>query len=347
MNLILMFGGYLKMPTLFGIKGEIMRKSIKSIIGCIAGGLGMLCGVYFHYRKSERYNKRFKFANKMLDVPDNLEIVNLGTTNAYYGFDYSNSGYQAMNMAGFTQTFAYDLKVMRHFSGKVKKDAAILIPFVYPIFLVPQIPNDRLEVYNQFARFLSLREINGQSRIKTFFYSNFPFLIDKHNRILQMFEQLEKTNGQRCRYTERQLEGILDTKLSGWYNAAGICEETISAGTMTQEMEKRMYESIEYLQQLVDFCFESGWHPIFVILPYSELTNKRVGEQFIENVVYRNLKIVKKSVDIPILDYSRDDRLASIDNYMDAEFLNEAGRKKFTKIVLEDTEDMGFLNRTK
>lgn len=71
-------------------------------------------------------------------------------------------------------------------------------------------------------------------------------------------------------------------------------------------------------------------------LPYSGILNQCVPYSFKRKCFYRNIDYIQKHTSCKFLDYSMDERMQDINNYMNIWFLNERGRQKFTKIVMQD-----------
>lgn len=145
------------------------------------------------YRNSKIEKKwRFHFSSKIM-ITNNLDLVNLGTTRAYYAFNYENLCNNAINLAGFTQTFKYDEMMLRKYSSKINKNAIILITIEYPIFLIPQINIRRKEVYNQISKRVGMLKVKEISIFKQMLYRMWPQLIDEENESIKYFCKLEKS----------------------------------------------------------------------------------------------------------------------------------------------------------
>lgn len=303
----------------------------------------LLIAIYggYKYYINKIIKPYFHFVNKMKIIPDNLSLVNVGTSGAYYAFDYSGTKNPAMNMAGYTQPFEYDLKILKKYKEKINKGAVVLITLEYPIFLFPEIPEGRKEVLNQFNKILRPETNTIGELINYFLFKAFPFLIHKNYVSVFNLINLENENGKKNRFTRRERHNIIDQKIRAWWYAASIEEANLKKLTLSSRVEKNMIESRCNLQQLVDFCLSEDWKPVLVMLPYSTDMNKRLSEDLLNKICYNNLQpFVERG--ILFLDYSHDLRLSSGDLYMDMEYLNIFGRKLFTNIVIEDLKNHKF-----
>lgn len=108
-------------------------------------------------------------------------------------------------------------------------------------------------------------------------------------------------------------------------------KDASAAAKMASEFELNR----NYLREIVGQIRTIGAKPVLVIPPMTDVMLNRFSDEFLEAFMYDN--IVKSSVDVPILDYLRDERfIGRHELFLDSEFLNESGSSKFTRIVLED-----------
>jgi hypothetical protein len=69
-----------------------------------------------YFKQTNYYKNIFIDSHKFLgEIPRNLEIVNLGSSESKFGFDYCDSGHLGMNWAVYSQPFEYDFRILRQF----------------------------------------------------------------------------------------------------------------------------------------------------------------------------------------------------------------------------------------
>lgn len=74
------------------------------------------------------YQQKFQDCQKFWKgVTEGLEIVNLGSNSAFYGFDYSNLPIKAANWAMRPQSFPQDLAILKTYYRYLRPRAIILI----------------------------------------------------------------------------------------------------------------------------------------------------------------------------------------------------------------------------
>ena len=91
------------------------------------------------------------------------------------------------------------------------------------------------------------------------------------------------------------------------------------------------------MRELIDFCTERGYKPVFVIPPVTEHLAKFYTPKFEETYIYEYLKAIERNV--LLLDYSKEAKYRNDDSlYFNSFFLNKRGRKAFTHQVLSDLD---------
>ena len=83
------------------------------------------------YKRTNDYHNLFvdtsKFSNDG-SLPDNLQLVNLGSNHPKFGFDYDGLDVKAMNWAVGPQSLEYDFAILRKGYHHLAPDAVVLIP---------------------------------------------------------------------------------------------------------------------------------------------------------------------------------------------------------------------------
>ena len=128
-----------------------------------------------------------------------------------------------------------------------------------------------------------------------------------------------------------QLEEDAKRWIGGWKRQFSI--ENFDAPLTPQNQEGRKFR-INLMRELVDFCLERGYKPVYVIPPVTSHLSRYYTPQFESTYVYGFLKEVDREV--LLLDYSKDETLKQDDLYFNSFFLNARGRKLFTAKVLDD-----------
>ena len=129
-----------------------------------------------------------------------------------------------------------------------------------------------------------------------------------------------------------ELERDAKRWISGWKKQFGIAD--FDAALTDENRIGREYR-VGLMRNLIDFCEERGYKPVYVIPPVTEHLAKYFTPKFEERYIYDYLKDVGR--DVVLLDYSKDKIFRQDDSlYFNSFFLNRKGRQLFTRRVLED-----------
>lgn len=314
----------------------------------IINALGFVCltGLFVINKvllKSNWYKNLFVDFNHTL-YPDNtwyrnhdernFDIVNLGSNCAKYAFDYSVSSIKAMNWSSGSQTLIDDFKIVKNFHSILKDGGTVLIT-IMPFTSI----NKKVGFIDSFKFCATLDStlIDVKYRRKCFLCSQFPILLGKKAlkafiKVLIGRDSLFNNNQRQSEknpMTENQLQEDAKIWIDGWKNQFGISD--LSA-PLTEDKQKGRQVRIEVMRNLIDFCKERGYKPVYVIPPVTKYLAEYFTPDFKKIYISDFLKQVDREV--LLLDYSEDKKLMDKDLYFNSYFLNQTGAKLFTKHVL-------------
>lgn len=318
----------------FGIKTKI-----KSTIVILTG-----CGIL----------KRTQWYRNMLVDPDheiypdntwyrihderNFDIVNLGSSGGKWAFDYSDLDIKAMNWAQQPQTLLEDYNLLRHYHSILRKGGYVLI-IIMPFSGL----NKETGLMDAF-KYVNL-DCQGEP-IQPFLYkeacryARYPILFKKQaakaliKYILGKERKSDKYAHTKVTHnpmSSTQLEEDAKRWIDGWKRQFGI--DDFKAPLTPKNMAGREYR-VNLMRQLVDFCAERGYKPVYVIPPVTKHLGKYFTSKFQKLYIYDFLQQIDR--DVQTLDYSKDVELMEDDLYFNSFFLNARGRKLFTAKVLKD-----------
>ena len=130
--------------------------------------------------------------------------------------------------------------------------------------------------------------------------------------------------------TSEQLEANALSFITGWKKQFQISD--FDAPLTPRNREGRDYR-INLMRELVDFCTERGYKPVYVIPPVTEHLSKYYTDKFQETYIYSFLRDVDR--DVELLDYSKEKHLADDTLYFNSFFMNKKGASIFTERVLK------------
>lgn len=325
-----------------GIKGRIKAK-LKSIFKICSG-----CTILY---KTNWY-KNFFVDTEHEIYPDNVwyrkhnernfDVVNLGSSGGKWAFDYNDKGVKGMNWAYQPQTLFEDYQLLRHYHSILKKGGIVIITIMPFTGL-----NKETGLFDS-LKYIKLdtqgEPIQPYLAEKAQRFAEYPILFKKKavkaliKYILGMDKPRDNSiqNVEHNRMTVKQLKDDAAMWINGWKNQFDIND--FDSPLSNKNQEGREYR-IQLMRNLVDFCLERGYRPIYVIPPVTEYLDHFYTPKFKQTYYYDYLKQVNREV--LLLDYSADKSLMDSDLFFNSFFLNKRGRKIFTRRVLGD---LGFKN---
>lgn len=278
------------------------------------------------------YKYKIDENNKYLRVPNNLEIINLGSSHGQYGFRYNNSS-KNYNLGSSSQPLYYDLEVLKKYKDNLVKGGVVIIPI--SVFSFYQ-GYEFLDLTDRYYSFLDFFQIYKGDKEQFYLKRYFPLLHTGKNsiEILKYFINCIKSR----KILDIEMKYPNDLELEEKVKEA---DTTVARhlGISDKKLNQPVDIGIDKLVEILKFCKENNLEPILLTTPQTYLYNERVGISNYKERIYNNLEIVfsKVGYKVTYLDYSHDKRFENnLDLFFDDDHLNQKGAKKFTEIVLEE-----------
>lgn len=272
----------------------------------------------------------------------NFDVVNLGSSGGKWAFDYAETGIKGMNWAQQPQTLLEDFNLLRHYHSILRKGGYVLIT------IMPFTGLNKQTGIRDAMKYLKI-DTQGEPIQPYMFnearrYAEYPILFKKPAvkaliRFLLGKDKPSINNKPNMEYnpmSEAELRQDTVRWMSGWKRQFAI--DDFEAPLTEQNRKGREYR-IGLMRQLIDFCIERDYQPVYVIPPVTEYLVKEFTPKFRDIYIYDFLKQVDR--EIPLLDYSQEKSLMDKDMYFNSFFMNLRGRKLFTKRVLKDLKLIG------
>lgn len=302
----------------------------------------LMLGVVLIVILGQIYRYKIEDTNKFLRIPNNLEVINLGSSHGLYSFKYPKE-VKGYNLGVSAQGPYYDSMILEKYKNKLQKKAIVFIPISTFTFY----KGYETERFNDsYYSFLNFEQIYNGDRNSYLLKKNFPLL-----------------------YNGKSISGILKYIVSGilkrnfepkgtTYKATQTKDEKIKDLEraveghlgLNEQNKTRHNQPIEIgysaLKKMIDMCIENGFIPILVTTPQTYLYNEAVGEGRYSERLYKNIEQLKSEYknDILYWDYSHDKRFSdNLDLFFDSDHLNEKGAEMFTQIVLDELRNKGLL----
>lgn len=268
----------------------------------------------------------------------NFRLVTLGSSGAKWAFDFSGFPVKGMNWAQQPQTLLESFNLLRCYHSILCRGGYVLITIM---------PFTGLNKETGLADAMKYLKINTQGEpIQPHFYkkacrcAEYPILLGKPAvKALIKFllgcenpcDRFAKAMVHANTMNTEQLDKDARMWIDGWKSQFSIAD--FDASLTPQNLKGREYR-ISVMRNLIDFCIERGYRPVYVIPPVTKHLAKYYTRVFEQNYVYSFLEEINREV--PLLDYSKESGLQKDELYFNSFFLNATGRKIFTKRVLND-----------
>lgn len=276
------------------------------------------------YKNIDSLSKPFKHINR------NLDIINLGSTIAYYDFDYNIMKKQGANLALPPQTLYYDFQILQQYSCCLKEGATVCICLFFFSFLVLNYEKDN---YNfKYYNILDSNRIIDFTHNKKVLWNNAPALL-----FPELFKRIIKDAPLTDRDTENQFISDSHDKsnalrwMDGWQKQFEWNEEYV----VNENQKKTMQQVTNILTEMLEYCYNKKLNPVIVIPPISNNLKKLIPENLINQCFWSNLyKAVPDKV--TILDYMKNEYMCQSMYYVNALCMNMDGKTIFNRQLAND-----------
>ncbi len=281
-------------------------------------------------QKTDELKKRFS------NIPDNLDIVNIGSGPSFYDFDWSAvPEISGCNMAIAPEDFRYDARIIKHYGNHVKTGGVVVV-VVCPLSFGK---NDYLYKDSFSEKYISIlpsSEVDLPKR-KYSLYKNFPFSLKCKNFLLRVANGLHRRFRNLFVKKDNETTDPVEAMVKGWISDNEYLND-LKDPAQAEYYRDVFKEKENDLKEVIDNCRMQGLRPVILIPPMSGALRGYISDEFIQRFVYDNLRSAADG-GTPILDYIDDKRFIDENNYSNGLFLTPEKRKDFTRTVWEDIKN--------
>lgn len=285
-------------------------------------------------RRSYWYNNVvFQDCAKFWNIKEyQIDVVNLGSNSAKYGFDYSDCGVVGYNWAMGPQSLMMDLNILQCYYSYLKPGATVLIPLCPFSCMVGYDYSYFSDKYYTILNHAQIPFFNIHKRVLMDDIKRNPGKYIPLVEILKMIAEKvlfwrKKKDTTICDFEKDALVFINSWK--GQFFIKDFDDEW-SCNNMNSYKESQ-----ELLFQIVDFCKRYGFKPAVVMPPISPSLKQFFPEKRLNRYV---VNYVKETIgeNAIFLNYIDEEQFNNNDYFWNSYFLNNKGAKIFTKAVLRD-----------
>jgi hypothetical protein len=266
-------------------------------------------------------------------IPSDLDVINLGSVQPYFAFDYAETGITGMNWALKPQFFEYDYKLLQQYHYLLKENAFVIIPVVVFSFFAfgNRSDYDLIKYY----RILNQNAISDYSYKTKQSRIDYPILSAKKS-LIRLIKDVPLDNRFMIRnnpLNRKEMEEDAQRRMDYWLQSFSL--ETIRIETLSKDNQKNINHNIDILGNMIRFCLERKYRPVIMTLPSSKELTKLFIPSFIKRYVSDNIDRAN-TYNVPIVNYWNDIRFMNSDFYFNSFHLNSTGRREFTKEVIKE-----------
>ena len=285
-------------------------------------------------RQSRWYNEVvFQDCAKFWKIDNyQIEVVNLGSNSAKYGFDYSDCNIIGYNWAMGPQSLMMDLNILQCYYSYLKPGATVIIPLCPFSCMVGYDFSYFSDKYYTVLNHAQIPFFNIHKRVLMNDMRNHPEnyipFVDVLKAVINKLFFWRKKKGATCLDFEKDALVFINS----WKGQFFIkdFEEEWSCNN-----KNSFKESQELLSKIVDFCIRYGFKPAVVMPPISPTLKQYFTEGTVNRYVVNYVKDAIGDGAI-FLNYLEDKNFADNSLFKNTYFSNNVGAKLFTKTVLQD-----------
>jgi hypothetical protein len=297
----------------------------------------------FLYKKTNFYNEQFADAGKFLALKEKqkFDVVNLGSNQPLFAFDYTGTKREGMNWAVSPNSFEYDFEILKQYHHYLKENAFVIIPVCPFQFFAMFGHKEKFENYKYYG-FLKPGAIHRYSSWVKLTYRRCPVL-SAGKTLAKIFLKNRDPAAQRLKLkieknpmNDAGLKQDAVEMIQRWLAAFSLSQ--IDEICLSDENRRYIEQNIEILSGMLDFCLDKGYRPVIMLLPVTPELYHLLSPSFLAEYVMNPIKKANKK-DAPVLDYLNDERFISHDLYINSWWFNAAGRRIFTTAVIQEIYD--------
>lgn len=265
------------------------------------------------------------------EVPNEIEICNLGSSHGYYGFNYEDikDEFTCFNFALPAQTLSYDFRILENYQENINEGATVFIVVSYLSFFgKPEIDDAQFDAKNKrYYKFLSNDFIKKYDRKTDLLVNYAPSLLES-----DMVGLIKTLFGVR----QRNIWDMTTNEEIVEYQAYDRYIAHIKSRLDDKGMRIYNKEEITALYSIIDVCQKKRIDPILITPPYlSEYTEViQKNDQTFYSDFHNLMDKVVRDTGVVYYDYSSEPGFANdYSLFINVDHLNRQGAKKFTTVL--------------
>lgn len=264
----------------------------------------------------------------------NLDIINLGSNSAKYGFDYSDINVKAANWAMGPQSLVADFEILKNYSSYLKPGGVVVITLC-PFSCLGGSTKYMNDKYYTILRQMSIPNSNYLRRHEVFKVMRSPIhyypLIEIIRDLKIMTKKILHLNVSKSIVTDRQLEDSARQFIEGWKFEFSIID---FKNELILKNKDAYEDSVSILSEMISFCVDRGFKPILTIPPVSRQLLSYFTPEMKKLFIYDFINKAN-TLNVPFIDFfEHPDFIDKNEYFQNSLFLNSTGAKAYTSSLI-------------
>ena len=276
------------------------------------------------------YWKHENNTDKFVNIPYDLELVNLGSSHTCYGLNYDVvPELKAWNLANDSQRYFWDYGVLKNYADHLAENAIVIIPISYFGVIAR---GDYSEYRKRYYRILPKEDMDYWLLKEYIAYCKLPLLSAGVNRI-HIFRDIPKERMTPFYGREKHLDGE---------DLYTYCVNKHKSWTANNKGEEGYKENREEISRIIDFCYAHHLRPVLITAPITDVLNEiyEADNDFFSTFEQFSNDLCQKYAGLIYLDYSRSEDFSPYHElFADGDHLNNFGAEKFTRTLIKDLQE--------
>ena len=290
----------------------------------------------YFYIKTNYWNNNV-LTGKFKDVPEHIQLANVGSSHGRRSFYYHNVSYISFNFALTGQRFLYDYAILKQYINRFEKNAVLLIPISYN--QITSIKTNFRDQRARYYRFLDREYMDVYSIQEKILFTVVPVMTAGKTMRFIIKDQKPTAGISRMVTKEPELTKYCIKKHKSWTN---------NRKSDIKAREERFTKNKYLAGQIIDLCYANNILPVLISTPITSVLNNIYMEKtpdFFDDFYRFTRELQEAYPGLHYLDYSHDPRFENdFSLFYNGDHLNIAGAEKFTPIVVSDLQKSGLIN---
>ena len=253
------------------------------------------------------------------------DVVNLGSTYAFYDFIYDGLSIRGVNLASRPQYLDVDLMLVKKYGNKMNgaKVIVVLPDFVFAADAEKMSKQNNAVLLRFYPWEVKWFSVSGY--VKAIYRAVKGKLKSAAKRILRpvLKKHISPSNA-----SVAEKQRAAEARTESWENALGI--PSMNSGVVPPEIQRHIEENIQRLNEIIRLLKKAGAEPYIVVPPVSEILNGIVTEECMQKYLFEPIS-EREDKSVPVLNFLYAPEYQNADMYLNADCLNAESARLFTR----------------